>query len=191
MTGPRPDTYHGTPPLAATVRRITGVEPARCYQCGKCSAGCPMAGETALRPHDIMRMVNLDRADRLLGDPAIWLCLTCEACTERCPNQCDPARVMDALREMAMARDPGGVPRPIRAFHVAFLDQVHATGRMFELGLVVRYKLKTGALLQDAATTPGLLARGKLKLRPPRIAGVKDVRRIFAACRTGDQEEPR
>jgi heterodisulfide reductase subunit C2 len=176
--------------LADTLNRLTGLNAAHCYQCGKCSAGCPMAAETTLRPHDVMRLVNLDRAERLLSNPSIWLCLTCETCTERCPNGCDPARFMDALRELALARQPKSVPRPLRAFHTAFLDQVHASGRMFELGLVMRYKLKTGELLQDAATTPALLARGKLKLQPPRIAGVADVRRIFAACRQEQGEDP-
>jgi heterodisulfide reductase subunit C2 len=176
-------------PLAETIHEITGNQPARCYQCGKCSAGCPMAAETALRPHDVMRLVNLDRADRVLSDPAIWLCLTCETCTARCPNECDPARVMDALREIAIARAPVSIPRPFRAFHNAFLEQVEATGRMFELGVVMRYKLKTGELLRDAATTPALLARGKLKLTPPRITGIDDVRRIFAACRAAHRED--
>jgi heterodisulfide reductase subunit C2 len=174
--------------LAETLYRLTGLESARCYQCGKCSAGCPMAAETSLRPHDVMRLVNLDRSDRLLADASIWLCLTCETCTARCPNGCDPARTMDALRELALARTPTSVPRPLMAFHTAFLEQIQATGRMFELGLVMRYKLKTGELLQDAATTPALLARGKLKVRPPRIKGVTDVRRIFAACRTAAGE---
>jgi hypothetical protein len=60
---------------------------------------------------------------------------------------------------------------------------------MFELGLVIRYKLKTGDLMQDAASTPALLARGKLKVKPPRIAGVADVRRIMAACSAAATEE--
>ena len=72
---------------------------------------------------------------------------------------------------------------------MAFLDQVQATGRMFELGLVIRYKLKTGDLLHDAASTPALLKRGKLKVKPRRIAGVADVRRIFARCRTTVRED--
>jgi heterodisulfide reductase subunit C2 len=178
----------GPATLVDTLRRLTGLEPARCYQCGKCSAGCPMAAETTLRPHDVMRLVNLDRRDRLLRDASIWLCLTCETCTARCPNGCDPARTMDALRELALAAAPASVPRSLKAFHTAFLAQIRTTGRMFELGLVMRYKLKTGELLQDAATTPALLARGKLKVRPPRIAGVADVRRIFSACRAAREE---
>lgn len=167
--------------LAAEV----GFNPAACYQCGKCSAGCPMAEETSLRPHDVMRLINTDREAELLASDSIWLCLTCETCTARCPNGCDPARAIDALREMAARR----APRPIDAFHRSFLDQIKVTGRMFELGLVMEYKLRSGELLKDASSTPALLARGKLHFVPRPIRGVKDVRRIFAACDKAKEEE--
>ena len=173
---------HGPLSLRAEMKERTGKNAARCYQCGKCSAGCPMAGETRLRPHDVMRLVNQGARDRLLADESIWLCLTCETCTERCPNGCDPARTMDALREMALETSPGAPPRAVLAFHRAFLDQVRWTGRSFELGLVADHKLRTGALLQDVATAPGLVARGKLGFVPHPIDGVKEVRRIFEAC---------
>ncbi len=173
---------HGRVSLRAEMKERTGRNTARCYQCGKCSAGCPMAGETSLRPHDVMRLVNLDQRERLLTNESIWLCLTCETCTERCPNGCDPARTMDALREMAVADSPGSAPRAVLAFHRSFLDQIRLTGRSFELGLVAEYKLRTGALLQDVATMPGLVARGKLGFVPHPIEGVKEVRRIFEAC---------
>ncbi len=165
--------------LAERLERTTGTPVLACYQCGKCSAGCPMAAETTLRPHDVMRLAAADRLDELLASESIWLCLTCETCTTRCPNRCDPARVVDALREEAAGR----APRPIGAFHRSFLDQVERYGRMFELGLIMQYKLRTGELLKDATAGPAMLARGKLKLAPHSIEGVADVRRIFAACR--------
>ena len=168
--------------LSSEIRALTGLNPARCYQCGKCSAGCPMAREMTLRPHDVMRLAMRGERDRIFDDESIWLCLTCETCTERCPNGCDPARTMDALREMALETSPGAPPRAVLAFHRAFLDQVRWTGRSFELGLVADYKLRTGALLQDVATAPGLVARGKLGFVPHPIDGVKEVRRIFEAC---------
>ena len=164
--------------LAAELRSQTGQNPAECYQCGKCSAGCPMAVETLLRPHDVMRLIGGDRRETLMRGESIWLCLTCETCTARCPNGCDPARMIDALREMSIAR----APRAIGAFHRSFLDQVKANGRMFELGLVIEYKIRSGMLLNDALSTPGLISRGKLKFVPSPIKGVADVRRIFAAC---------
>ena len=180
---------HGPRTLAGEMKNRTGLNPARCYQCGKCSAGCPMAEETALRPHDVMRLVNTGQRERLLDDESIWLCLTCETCSARCPNGCDPARTIDALREMAMAEDPGSVPRRIGAFHRSFLDQIRLTGRSFELGLVAEYKLRTGALFQDVTAVPGMVARGKLGFIPHPIEGVEDVRRIFAACAAARQEK--
>lgn len=171
--------------LAEELKAATGLNPADCYQCGKCSAGCPMATETSLRPHDVMRMIVGGKKDQLLASESIWLCLTCETCSARCPNECDPARMVDALREMAA----GKAPRNIGAFHRSFLDQIKMTGRMFELGLIVQYKLRSGALMQDVLTTPGVIARGKLKFLPAPIKGVGDVRRIFAACEAEGREQ--
>ncbi len=176
------ETHTRPAALRGRVIELTGIDTARCYQCGKCSAGCPMASETRIRPHDVMRLVTLDRLDRLAADESIWLCLTCETCSARCPNGCEPARVLEAVREIAAHDAPGSVPSRLAAFHRAFLGQVRQHGRMFELGMVLEYKLRSGALLQDAASTPGLLTRGKLHALPHRIRGRKEVARIFERC---------
>jgi heterodisulfide reductase subunit C len=179
MSSHHPEKKHT---LAAEIREVTGLNAAGCYQCGKCSAGCPMAGEMSLKPHDLMRLTQNDERARLFGDESIWLCLTCETCTARCPNECDSARVIDALRELALRHDPERAPREIRAFHQAFLDQIRAHGRVFELGLILQYKMTGGPLFQDALAAPGMLARGKLALSPRRIKGIAEIRRIFEAC---------
>jgi heterodisulfide reductase subunit C2 len=173
---PRPE------PLAARVSKAVHLEVARCYQCGKCSAGCPMAVEMPLRPHEVVRLVQLDRQERVLASEAIWLCLGCETCTTRCPNGFDPAMLMDALREIALEDHPDDVPRRLAAFHRSFLDQIRAHGRVFELGLMIAYKLRTGALFDDATTVPGLLRRGKLPMTPRHIDGIDEIRRIFNRC---------
>jgi heterodisulfide reductase subunit C2 len=176
--------------LSAEVRRIAGLDPARCYQCGKCSAGCPMAEEMDLRTHQLVRLVQLDRRERLLRSDSLWLCLGCETCTTRCPNGFDPAALIDALREVVLRDQPNGVPRRIRAFHSAFLDQIHSHGRLFEFGLVVSFKLRSGALFDDVVTVPAMLKRGKLGFTPKRIKGIDEVRRIFAACQKEEEEQP-
>jgi len=168
---------------------MTGLNPAKCYQCGKCSAGCPMATETTLRPHDVMRMVTRNQVERLRDADGMWLCLTCETCTARCPNGCDPARTMDALREIFQGNGEGRAPKPIRAFHKSFLDQVRSHGRLFEFGLILSYKLGGGPLFADVTTSPGVMARGKLGLAPHRVKGLQEIRRIFDACSA--QEEGR
>lgn len=166
--------------LRERVFELTGVNTARCYQCGKCSAGCPMAVETRVRPHDVMRLATLGQAERIFEDDSIWLCLTCESCSARCPHGCRPAEVIDAVREIAAHDAPESGPARVRAFHQAFLDQLRLNGRAFELGMVLEYKLRTGALMQDATAAPAMLSRGKLRLKPSRVRAISEVRRIFA-----------
>jgi len=175
-------------PFLARIRDVTGLDPARCYQCGKCSAGCPMAGEMDLKTHEIIRLLQLENTERLLSSESIWMCLTCETCTTRCPNLFDPAAIIDALREITLKEHPGFVPRRIAAFHSAFLDQISTHGRVFEFGLVASYKLRSGALFADVESVPGMMARGKLALAPKRIKGLRELRRIFDGCAT---EKPR
>ncbi len=176
--------------LSGEIRALTGLNAAKCYQCGKCSAGCPMAGEMTQKPHDIMRLVMNDRRDQLFADDSIHLCLTCETCTARCPNDCDPARIIDGAREIALNAKTGEGLRTITAFHETFLNQIRAHGRLFEFGLILNYKLSGGPLFQDVLAAPGMLARGKLSFVPHNIKGVKDVRRIFKACEAFRKEKP-
>ncbi len=148
-----------------------------------------MAAETSLRTHDVMRLVHLDAREKLLSSEPICLCVTCETCVAHCPNQCDPARTIDALRAIAVA-ESHAIPRTIAAFHRSLLDQVRLTGRMFELGLVVEYKRRSGALVAEVTAVPGTLARGKLSFVPHAIEGVEEVHRILEACNTSGEEDP-
>jgi heterodisulfide reductase subunit C2 len=147
-----------------------------------------MAPEMELKTHEIIRLLQLDLREKLLANESLWLCLTCETCSTRCPNEFDPAAVIDALREIALKENAGGIPRKILAFHSAFLDQIKTHGRVFEFGLVASYKLRSGDLFADVATVPGMLSRGKLALTPRRIERIGEVRRIFDKCAPGEEQ---
>jgi heterodisulfide reductase subunit C len=147
-----------------------------------------MSSEMDLKTHEIIRLVQLDVRARLLGSESLWVCLTCETCTTRCPNSFDPAAVIDALREIALKEYPDCIPRRISAFHTAFLDQIWTHGRVFEFGLVASYKMRSGALLSDVDSVPAMMARGKLALAPKRVNGLRELRRVFDKCR---MEKPR
>ena len=175
--------------LAAAVREATGVDVSECYQCGKCTAGCPMARYMDLSPSQVMRLVQIGDApaiERVLRSTAIWSCLGCMTCTQRCPKELDPAAVMDALREMSYSR---GLVSPeqkkVLAFHEAFLKTVEKNGRMSEMPLVRRYKMSSMDLFSDVLLVPPMLRRGKLPLRAHKIDGRKEIRRIFDVCRKG------
>lgn len=182
-----------TPSLAARLRLAAGEHAAACYQCGKCTAGCPLAAEMDLKPNQVFRLLQMQTPEadaEVLGSLAIWLCLACETCATRCPQEVSLAATMDFLRQEAVAR---GVAHPrakdILAFHESFLNTVRANGRLHEVSLVAAYKLKTMHLFQDVLVAPKLLARGKLGILPHKIAGQAAVEKIFANAQAASAKD--
>lgn len=73
-----------------------------CYQCGKCSAGCPMAKYMEILPHQIIRYAQLGLKDELLDSEAIWMCVSCLTCNTRCPKGVHIAEVIEAVRQVRL-----------------------------------------------------------------------------------------
>ena len=177
------------------IENQTDVSVAQCYQCGKCSAGCPLAEEMDYPPSQILRMLQIGSPaleDKVLRSMSIWLCLTCETCIARCPQEVDFPKVMDYLRGEALRR---GIANPkakdIIAFHKAFLDSIQTTGRLYEMGLIVDYKARTRHLLQDILIAPWMFMAGKLHIFPEMIKGKKQMSKIFSGTLKKVKEEPR
>ena len=156
----------------------------RCYQCRKCTNGCPLAFAMDVMPNQAMRMIQLGLEDELLRAKTIWICASCQTCTTRCPNDIDIARVMDGLRQLSRE---SGVPlgEEVLKFHEAVLGSIYRHGRLFELGMVLRYKLAARDPLADAKLGWGMFTRGKLRFWPARIAAVDQVRAMFRKQRKG------
>ena len=83
------------------IQQLSGTNLRDCYQCGKCSAGCPMAETMDVLPNRLIRLVQLGQAEKAMRAGAIWKCVSCMTCTARCPKSVDCAGVMDALRQIA------------------------------------------------------------------------------------------
>lgn len=165
--------------LSRVVTERTGQNPARCYQCGKCTAGCPVAPEMDMGPRQVMRALQLGMEQEVLSSRSIWLCLGCETCSTRCPMEIDIASIMESLRHMAIQRGITASEKEIALFNRVFLDVVKRHGRAHELELGALYNLRSGHLLANARILPDLLAKGRLPLLPHAVKDVARIRRLF------------
>lgn len=150
-----------------------------CYQCGKCSAGCPVRYYMDIAPNKVVRLIQLGFYDEALKSSTPWICAGCLSCSVRCPKEFNLAGFMDAVREIALERGVKVNQKQIIRFHKAFLNQIKKYGRLYEIGLVAEYKIKTMELLKDVDTAPGLFLKGKLGIFPEKIKDRKGIRKIF------------
>lgn len=161
----------------------SGVKVANCYQCGKCSGGCPQNSEMDYPPSMVVRMVQYGTSameEKALRSFAIWACLSCEMCYQRCPMEMNVPALMDALRHESLKRgwvNPAAAN--IVAFHQSFLENIEKGGRLHEMGMVASYKMKTGNWLQDIGLSQSMMRKGKLHLFAKKIEGHKAIRRLF------------
>ena len=176
------------PDFRDSIISATDEELFACYQCYKCSAGCPVAFAMDILPHQVIRSVVLNQKEKVLDCRTIWLCASCETCTTRCPNEIDIAKVMDALRQMQIktGKQAKGSTAPV--FHQEFLNVIKKRGRVHELTLIRNFllkskgmgdKLKTGEWKNDLRLGIKMLLRGKLKILPPKKEGVKELEKLF------------
>ncbi|HSR16350.1 MAG TPA: 4Fe-4S dicluster domain-containing protein, partial [Gemmatimonadales bacterium] len=157
-----------------------------CYQCSKCTSGCPIASFFDWQPNQIMRAVQLGQADIALNAEAPWLCASCQTCTTHCPQGLDVAGIMDFLTRESLER---GIKPPVPeadVFNSAFLREVRVWRRAYELGMLAEMKLRNGRLSEDLDLGIKLFRKRKIPLlphrsrRPRRISPVEGAERAVA-----------
>ena len=95
---------HNNQYLQEEIVRISGVNPSKCMRCGKCSATCPAYDEMEYHPHQFVNMVESGDIEPLLNSQSLYKCLTCFACIDRCPRGVEPAKLVEAVRLMAVRK---------------------------------------------------------------------------------------
>ncbi|HWJ02458.1 MAG TPA: 4Fe-4S dicluster domain-containing protein [Verrucomicrobiae bacterium] len=150
----------------------------RCFQCKKCSGGCPVSQYSDIKAHQVVRMAQLGLEQQLTASPGIWYCVGCKTCKLRCPNGIDISAILDVVKGKILAAGtaPGA---DIPAFHTSFLASVKRHGRVYELGMVVGYKWRVKKWTEDKELGIRMFAKGKLPVLPHRIQGRRQLREIF------------
>ncbi len=174
--------------FAAKISQMIGQNIDGCYQCGKCTAGCPVAYTMEIPPHEMIRLVQLGRAEEALASHTIWLCASCETCTSRCPKNIDVAAVMDGLRVLAFRQGQTKAEKEITLFHKLFLQVVERFGRVNDLRLMGKYNLLTLNPLKDWRLGQKLFSKGKLRLITPPVKGAKELQEILQRAKSHERE---
>lgn len=93
-----------TSPLLRRVETISGQNLSLCYQCGKCSATCPLSAQMDLMPHQVVRYLQLG-LEQVFYAKSYWLCATCFSCETQCPRGLDVSKICEALRTIKLRND--------------------------------------------------------------------------------------
>jgi heterodisulfide reductase subunit C2 len=170
-------------PFAREIQEESGQNLSRCFQCRKCTGGCPTVQWYEWPNHGIVRMLQLGLRDELLASSAIWMCVSCETCGSRCPNGIHLSPIMDALRARALAAGREPAEPAVVAFHLAFVGSARRFGRVHEATMLAAYKWATKDFTTDLGVGLKLFAKGKIPLLPKSVRGKGEVEKIFAASK--------
>ncbi len=164
--------------FAREVEERSGQSLRLCYQCLKCSVGCPTARYMDYNLNTLIRLIQYGQRERVLKSQAVWLCVSCWTCGTRCPNEIDMGVIMDSLREMAL--EAGVVAdRNIVLLHQEFVESIRRTGRVHEATMLAAYKLKSRDFMTDLGPGLKLFLKGKIPLLPSRVQGIREIRDIY------------
>ena len=161
-----------------------------CYQCGKCSNGCPVTFAMDYLPHQLIRMLQLGLTEEVLQSKTIWVCASCETCYTRCPNEIEVSKLMDDLKQEVLTRGMKPSQETVARFHEVFLNNIKKFGRINETALMGLYQMKSSwsdlkkstidfaGLFKNMGLGLNMLKRGRLSLFPRKNLS-KEVQGLF------------
>lgn len=162
--------------LAHHIQEECGENVYLCYQCKKCTAGCPVAEHFDLTPNQLLRAAQLGQKDLILNSKTIWLCAMCETCATRCPQDINITAIMDVFRIMAQREGIKPQVPAVTDFYKATLREIGLLGRMYEPGMMgelyvrqfFRGQLDFKLFAEDMGIALHMFRRGRLSPIPSR-----------------------
>ncbi|MCK4847053.1 MAG: 4Fe-4S dicluster domain-containing protein [Deltaproteobacteria bacterium] len=86
------------------LERVSGEDAKKCYQCGNCSAGCPVSYEMDMNPSEIIRFLQFGKIDDAMAANSMWVCVGCLQCYSRCPKGVSAASILEGLRQLTLRK---------------------------------------------------------------------------------------
>ena len=169
------------PSFIEEIRKIPGGDKILdCIQCGVCAGSCHARFAMDYSPMQILKMAHLGLKQEVLSSSTIWICASCYTCASRCPRSLNIPAIMSGFKHMAMKNN---VKAPIELkpkFHKAFTEIVGKYGRMHEPALQLKLTKKTSPrqLLHNASLGVRMLRKGKLNLKPSKLASTTRFSRV-------------
>ena len=119
---------------------LSGQSISACFQCQRCTNGCPVTFSMDISPHKLIHLLQLGQTDETLHSDTIWVCASCETCTTRCPNNIDIAHIMDTLRQLSRRRGIEASQKSMPIFLTAFLSSIKRHGRVHETEMALFFR---------------------------------------------------
>jgi quinone-modifying oxidoreductase, subunit QmoC len=128
-------SHRADPGFMSELEKYGTVNVESCFNCGNCTAVCPLSTAVDSFPRRMIRYAQLGMREKLLGSKELWLCYYCGECTATCPRQANPGEFMAAARRYAIAQyDRLGLARWLytsTVFTVLFLTALGAVLGVF------------------------------------------------------------
>lgn len=151
----------------------------KCYSCGRCVSGCPVAGEMDFSPSLMIKSMALGNFDKILASNAIWVCSSCQNCYSRCPFEINIPHIIDLLKEHAHKNRLSKKERATRLFHQVFLSCIRRSGRIHEAAFIAQWKIRSGKWFDDIGLGIRMFLKGKLAIFPEKVKSQKEIRELF------------
>lgn len=157
-----------------------------CIQCGTCSGSCPNVDYMDYSPRQIIAMVRAELSDEVLSSNTMWVCASCYLCTVRCPRNVKITELMHALESVALQHGLSSRKTSTPTMYRTFVDSIMRSGRVHELGFMMRFYLKSNLFQAFKNTSLGikLLSHGRLSLKSERIKGLEQLKTILKETQT-------
>ena len=156
------------PKIRKTIEEMIGKGESDCFQCEKCTNGCPITFAMDIRPHKLVHLLQLGLLDEVLYSDTIRLCTSCQICTIECPNGIDVAHLIATLRQLSRRNGIKPSQYDVPPFHSVCLSSIKRPERVQQTEMTISNSIEDSIWLRFLKLLRlgfGIL-KGKIKLRP-------------------------